>query len=104
MPDHPHPNRLTRNGTARALFEEARRAGLVQRHLRKLHHLARHPHPPTANTPRPTTNLPTAEQPAQPTKAPRPPGQLTLGIDVARRPATPPRRPSTKATASDEAA
>ncbi len=36
----PRHRRRRENGAARAIFAEARRAGLVQRHLRKLHHLA----------------------------------------------------------------
>ena len=104
MPDRPSPSLRTRNGAARVLFEEARRAGLVQRHLRKLHYLARHPRSPTASAPRPTANLPGTEAATQPTRVRRSPGQLSLGIELAHRPATPPRRPSTKTTASEEAA
>ncbi|KDN22774.1 hypothetical protein [Amycolatopsis rifamycinica] len=37
---HRHHRRRA-NGAARGAFTEARRAGLVQRHLRKLHHLSR---------------------------------------------------------------
>ncbi|WP_370966580.1 hypothetical protein [Amycolatopsis sp. cg9] len=43
MADHgstPRHRRRRENGAARTVFDEARRAGLVQRHLRKLHHLA----------------------------------------------------------------
>ncbi|RSD10749.1 hypothetical protein [Amycolatopsis eburnea] len=43
MADHastPRHRRRRENGVARGIFDEARRADLVQRHLRKLHHLA----------------------------------------------------------------
>ncbi|MDI5980325.1 hypothetical protein [Amycolatopsis magusensis] len=41
---NPPCGRRAGNRAARAAFEEARRAGLAQRHLRKLHYLSRHPH------------------------------------------------------------
>ncbi|WP_410642227.1 hypothetical protein [Amycolatopsis sp. lyj-346] len=40
-PRHHRHHRRRANGAARGAFTEARRAGLVQRHLRKMHHLAR---------------------------------------------------------------
>ncbi|NBH09251.1 hypothetical protein [Amycolatopsis sp. SID8362] len=43
MADHgstPRHRRRRENGVARTIFDDARRAGLVQRHLRKLRHLA----------------------------------------------------------------
>ncbi|MFC5117037.1 hypothetical protein ACFPN7_24110 [Amycolatopsis halotolerans] len=105
----PDPSRRSRNGAARALFEEARSAGLVQRHLRKLHHLARHPHPLTASTPQPVAASAEAAHSAtapthQPPRGRRRAQQLALGIDLACPPTTPPHRPSTEAAASGEAA
>jgi hypothetical protein len=41
----PRHARRRANRAARAAFDEARRAGLVQRHLMKLHHLAAPPYP-----------------------------------------------------------
>ncbi|WP_328450787.1 hypothetical protein [Amycolatopsis sp. NBC_00438] len=57
----PRHHRRRANGAARAVFDEARRAGLVQRHLRKLHHLAvrrppDHPDPAHATFPPSTTS------------------------------------------------
>lgn len=39
----PRHRRRRANRVARAAFDEARRAGLVQRHLMKLHHLTARP-------------------------------------------------------------
>lgn len=40
----PRPRRRGANEAARAAFQEARRAGLVRRHLLKLRYLTDHPH------------------------------------------------------------
>lgn len=39
----PSANRRAQNRTARPTFDEARRAGLAQRRLRRLQYLSRHP-------------------------------------------------------------
>jgi hypothetical protein len=111
MTHHRQPARRAQNQASRALFEEARRNGLVQRHLRKLHHLARHRTPPTASTPTATTDA----RPGRPVTTPacsiaprqgahRRPKQLALNIEIAHRPKTPSRRPSASIPASHEAA
>ncbi|QKV75084.1 hypothetical protein [Amycolatopsis sp. Hca4] len=52
-------HRRRTNNAARPIFAEARRIGLVQRHLRKLHHLAtRTGPPPTAGSAPSTREMP----------------------------------------------
>ncbi|WP_328611941.1 hypothetical protein OG943_23440 [Amycolatopsis sp. NBC_00345] len=47
----PGPRRRAANQAARAAFQEARRAGLVRRHLLKLRYLTDHPHVAEHNSP-----------------------------------------------------
>ncbi|WP_328617937.1 hypothetical protein OHS18_18930 [Amycolatopsis sp. NBC_00355] len=87
----PQHHRRRANGAARAVFDEARRAGLVQRHLRKLHHLAvrrppDHPDPAHAGIPPSTTStnttIPSTSEMATAQQVPR--------IPPSTGPATPP--------------
>lgn len=67
--DHHHRRRV--NAVARGAFTEARRAGLVQRHLRKVHHLARQgtADPPPARRP---DDVPLDHTPPTPAPSPIP--------------------------------
>ncbi|MEV6648017.1 hypothetical protein [Amycolatopsis sp. NPDC051371] len=74
----PRHHRRRANSAARAAFDEARRAGLVQRHLTKLRYLAA-PRPerqPHTDTTRPTTVAPAHTEPGSGTPLPVPKAQL----------------------------